>query len=83
MDQLKLAKTRWTTLKVQLRHFASSNLWHFVLLAMAAFLGKVSSDLLKMMGRGIFKPRRDIVDDTVVFMWNKILFGLAKESKAT
>jgi len=83
VDQRKLAKTRWTTLKVQLRHFASSNLWHFVLLAMAAFLGKVSSDLLKMMGIGMFKPRRDIVDDTVVVMWNKILFGLAKESKAT
>ena len=83
VNQQKLAKTRWTVLNVQLRHFVSLNMWHFVLLAVAVFLGRVTSDLFKHMWRGIFKPGRDIVDDAVVLMWDKILEGFAKESKAT
>lgn len=83
VDQLKLAKTRWTVLNAQLRHFSSLHLWHFVLLSIATFLGKMGGNIMKRMGRGVFQRERDTVDDNVVLMWNKILDGLAKESKAT
>jgi glycosyltransferase involved in cell wall biosynthesis len=81
VDQQKLAKTRRTVLNVQLRHFASSNLWLFMLLATATFVAKMSSDLSKMMGIGTFQSGCNIVDDTLAFKWNKILDGLATESK--
>jgi glycosyltransferase involved in cell wall biosynthesis len=82
-DQKKLAKTRWALLNVQWRHFASFNMWHFVLLSTAAFLGKMGGHIMKKMGRRIFQHGRDSVDDSAVLMWNEILDGLAKESKAT
>lgn len=78
----KLAKTRQTILKIQLRHFREVRQWHFVVLATLAFVAKLSSDLLKRLGRRTFQPGRDIVDDAVVFKWNKILDGLATEAKA-
>ena len=81
IDQQKLAKTRQTVLKVQLRHFASSNLWHFVLLAIAAYLLKMNSDLSKRLCGGYFECERISVDDAVVVKWNNILDGLATESK--
>lgn len=77
----KLARTRRTIFFAQLRYFASLNLWHFVLLATAAFVAKMSIDLSKRIGKDAFQPGREIVDDTVVFKWNKILNGLATESK--
>jgi len=83
VNQQKLAKTRWTVLSVQLRHFASLNLWHFVLLSTAAFLGKMSGNIMKIMVKGVFPHGRDTVDDTVVLMWNKILDSLARESTVT
>lgn len=77
----KLARTRLTVFIVQLRHFAKLNLWHFVLLATAAFVAKLSSDLLKRLGGGTFQPGHDIVDNATVSEWHKILDGLATESK--
>lgn len=77
----KLARTRLTVFIVQLRHFAELNLWHFVLLATAAFVAKLSSDLLKRLGGGTFQPGRDIVDSATVSEWHKILDSLATESK--
>lgn len=77
----KLARTRLTVFIVQLRHFAELNLWHFVLLATAAFVAKLSSDLLKRLGGGTFQPSRDIVDSATVSEWHKILDSLATESK--
>lgn len=77
----KLARTRRTVLVAQLRHFAGLNLWRFVLLATAAFVAKVSSDLSKRMGRNDFQPGRGIVDDSVIFEWHKILGDLAAEPK--
>lgn len=81
VDGGKLARTRRTVFLVQLRHFSSLNQWHFVLLAAATFFGRISSHLLKKIGRGVFHPRRDIVDNVVAFEWHKILNGLATESK--
>ena len=78
----KLAKTRQTVLKVQLRHFASLNQWHFVLLATAAYLVKMSGDLTKRLRGGYFESKRIGAGDALVFKWNKILDGLATESKA-
>ena len=78
----KLAKTRRTILKIQLIHFVEAHQWHFVLLATAAFVAKLSSDLFKRMGRRTLQPGRGITDDTVVIMWKNILDVLAMESKA-
>jgi len=72
----KLAKTRRTFFVVQLRHFASLNLWYFMLLATAAFVKKLSSDLSKKMRGSIFQPGRDIEDDAIVSEWHKIFDGL-------
>lgn len=83
VDQQKLAKTRHAVLKVQLRHFVSSNLWHFVLLATAIFLAKISSDTLTRFGWSIFQSKRSVLDDTVVFKWNDILDDLATELKVS
>lgn len=77
----KLARTRLTVFIVQLRHFAELNLWHFVLLATAAFVGKMSSDLSKRLGEGTFQPGRDIVDNTIVLEWHKILDDLVTGQK--
>jgi glycosyltransferase involved in cell wall biosynthesis len=76
----KLAKIRRTVLNVQLRHFSNLNLWHFVLLAITTFFGKISGDLSRRLRGDIFQFER-IADDDVVFKWNKILDGLATESK--
>lgn len=78
----KLARTRLTVFIVQLRHFAKLNLWHFVLLATAAFVGKMSSGLSKRLGEGALQPERGIIDDTIVLEWHKILDDLATEPKA-
>jgi glycosyltransferase involved in cell wall biosynthesis len=78
----KLAKTRRTVLSIQLRHFMEAHQWHFVLLATAAFVGKMSSDLSKRMRGSISQPRRDIVDNTIAFEWHKILDDLATKPKA-
>lgn len=78
----KLARTRLTVFIVQLRHFAKLNLWHFVLLATAAFAAKLGSDLSKMLGGGTFQPSRNIADDTIVLEWHKILDDLATRPKA-
>lgn len=76
----KLSRTRRTVFIAQLRRFAKLGLWHFALLATAAFVAKLGSDLLARLGRGAFQPGRDIVDDTVILKWHEILDGLATES---
>jgi len=78
----KLTLTRRAACAVQLRHFASLNLWHFALLAAATFIAKMWSDLSKRLGGCTFQPGRDIVGNTFVLEWNKTLEGLATESKA-
>ncbi len=82
IDWRKLAKTRQTVLNVQLRHFANTKQWHLALLALAAYLAKKSSDLFKRARGQYFESKRVSMDDAIVFEWNKILHGLATESKA-
>ena len=77
----KLAKTRRTILKMQLRHFMEKHQWRFALLAAAFFVAKLSSDLLKRILGFTFHSGRDIVDDSVLIKWNKILGGLMTVSK--
>jgi len=81
INQGKLAKTRQTVLSIQLRHFSSRNQWHFVLLAVMAFVAKSGSDLLRRMGRGASQPRCGMVDDAVALQWNEILQVLTAASK--
>ena len=83
VDWQKLARTRRTVLAAQLRHFASLNLWHFALLATAAFIGKMSSDLSKKMRGNCFQPGNGIVDDTITFEWHKIINSLTTKPKVS
>lgn len=81
VNQKKLAKTRWSVLNIQLRHFIGSNSWHFVLLASAAFLGKMSSDFVRKIPGADVQNRRNILDDGKIVAWNNILSGLSSEIK--
>ena len=81
VDWRKLAKTRRAVFVTQWRHFVGLGQWRFALLAAAAFVAKLSSDLLKRMREGTFQPGRNIVDNAIVSEWHKILDGLATESK--
>lgn len=77
----KLSRTRRTIFIAQLRRFAKLGLWRFALLATAAFVAKLSSDLLKRLGGGTFQPGRVIVNNAIVSGWHKILDGLATRTK--
>jgi glycosyltransferase involved in cell wall biosynthesis len=78
IDAKKLARIRWAVLSMQLRYFARANQWHFVLLAMAAFVARMGFDLSQRKLRGrMSRGGRAIVDDAVVSEWNRILAGLA------
>ncbi|MFI3157660.1 MAG: glycosyltransferase [Methylococcaceae bacterium] len=77
----KLAKTRLTVFIVQLRHFAGSGQWHFVLAATAAFVAKLSSDLLKRIGGGNFQPGCGLAEDAIILDWHKTLVAVATAAK--
>jgi hypothetical protein len=83
VDQRKLMKTRMAVLKFQLRHFVNVHLWHYAFPATAAFIVKVSSDVLKKLRGCTFQyPVYDIGDETIVCRWNRILDELRTESTA-
>ncbi len=82
IDAKKLARVRRTVLNIQLRYFAGVNQWHFVLLAIAAFVAKMGLDLSNRSRAGVSRRGRAIVDDVVVSEWNRILADLAAGSKA-
>ena len=50
VDWQKRAKTRRTLFVFQFRHFSRLNQWPLVLLTTVAFVGKISSDLIKKLG---------------------------------
>lgn len=77
----KIARTRRTVFVIQLRHFASMNQWHFVVLATAAFIAKMFSDWSKMIRGDSFQSRRGMVGDSAVLEWHKILDNLATAPK--
>lgn len=77
----KLAKTRRSVFLMQLRHFSHWNQWHFALLATAMLFGRLIGDALKKMGRSPEQCRPDIVGDGIALEWQKIMNGLATQSK--
>jgi glycosyltransferase involved in cell wall biosynthesis len=81
LDWQKLARTRRTVFLAQVRHFANLNLWHFLLLAAVAFVGKMSSDLSKKIRLSSSQPRHDIISDDIAIEWERIFESLAMESK--
>lgn len=81
-DPNKTARIRRTVLNVQLRYFASHNLWHFALLSVAVFAARVLGDLSRRLRGNIVAGGRVTLDDATVSEWNKILHGLAAEAKA-
>jgi glycosyltransferase involved in cell wall biosynthesis len=82
VDAKKLARIRRTMLTIQLRHFAGANQWHFVLLALAAFVARMGLDLSKRSRAGMSRSGRASVDDAAVSEWDRILAGLAAGSEA-
>lgn len=78
----KIARTRRTVFAAQLRYFASLNLWHFVVLATAAFIAKMVSDWSKRIRGSAFQRGCGMAGDAAVLEWHKILENLATEPKA-
>jgi glycosyltransferase involved in cell wall biosynthesis len=77
----KLAKTRKIFLSIQLRHFIESHQWHFALLSMLTFVGRVSVDLSKLIRRMFFQHQPKIVATPLYLQWHKVLSCLADEPK--
>jgi glycosyltransferase involved in cell wall biosynthesis len=82
IDWQKLARTRCTVIIVQWRHFASLNLWYFLVLANVAFIGKIINDFLRKISVSTFQSEHHIADDAVLFKWNKIFDDLITKPKA-
>lgn len=72
----KLTKTRQTILMIQLRNFIESYQWHFLLLSILTFMGRVSSDLLKLGRLMISKPSPEVVIAPVCSQWQLVLNAL-------
>jgi glycosyltransferase involved in cell wall biosynthesis len=51
----KLFKTRKAVLGIQSNYFVKEGQWHFVLLSMLVFVGRITADLCKMIGRVLFQ----------------------------
>lgn len=77
----KLAKTRLTILRIQLRHFKVVHQWHFVMLAMLTFVGRVISDLLKLVGRMFLPVRSRLPAAPISSQWKAVLSGLADSGR--
>lgn len=77
----KLAKTRRTILKIQLHYFMKAYQLHFVILAMLAFVGRVSGDLLELIKRSFFQARPQIVTAPISSQWYLVLSSLAEKPK--
>ena len=71
-DWQKLARTRRAVFMVQLRHFTSSSLLHFLLLATLAFVGKIGADYMRKISGRSFQSLPNIVNNTVLLNWHKL-----------
>ena len=78
----KLAKTRWTILRVQLKNFSNLHQWKYVLLSLLAYCLKRGSDILKKISGNHFKPGTHIVDASVSVMWERVLKSLISTERA-
>ncbi len=83
VDWQKLARTRRAVLVVQLRHFFKLNMRFFLLLAVSAFVVKMSSDFSKRLRGSTFQPGCSIAGNAVVLGWHKILTDLETKTKAS
>ncbi len=70
----KLARTRRTVLRVQLRYFFGAHLWHYALLALLAYAGKTGRDFFRRHDR-VPLP----LDEAVVSRWETILQHLSTQ----
>lgn len=72
----KLARTRRTVFIAQLRHFFNLKAWCFLLLAIAAFIGKIGSDFSKRLSGKAFQPwgnKVDEINEVMMLEWYRIL----------
>ena len=71
----KLTKARWTLFNVQLRYFLDSGQYHFALLALAAFAGRVASDLVKLLRLTLtgHQYSRATLDPAASSKWQEVL----------
>jgi glycosyltransferase involved in cell wall biosynthesis len=71
----KQTETRWTLFNIQVRHFLNARQFYFALLALAAFAGRITSDLLTMLRQtlvGQQYPRATIESDESA-KWQEVL----------
>lgn len=78
----KQTKTRWTLFNIQLRYFLNSGQYRFALFALAAFAGRIASDLLTMLrqalsGRSFSRAK---IDPTESLTWKNVLKATCGES---
>ena len=71
-DWQKLARTRRAVFLVQLRHFTSFSLLHFLLLAIMAFISKISADYMRKISGHSFQLQPNIVNNTALLNWHKL-----------
>lgn len=71
----KLTKARWTLFNVQLRYFLDSDQYHFAFLSLAAFAGRVASDLVKTLLRTLagHQYSRATLDPVASSNWQEVL----------
>lgn len=71
----KLTKARWTLFNVQRRHFLDSGQYHFALLALAAFAGRVASDMVKLLRQTLagHQYSRATLDPAASSKWHDVL----------
>jgi glycosyltransferase involved in cell wall biosynthesis len=78
----KQIKTRWTLFNIQVRYFLSSGQPLFALLALAAFAGRIASDLLTMLRQALSGQSfsRAKIDSTESPTWKNVLRATRGES---
>jgi len=74
----KLAKTRQTLLKVQIKHFLKKRLYFFILMSVLMFLGRTSIDLLKRISN-LSYPLVKSNDKKLVTRWREVLSEIQKD----
>lgn len=75
INSKKQAKTRWALLKIQWCHFYNSKQFHFIFFAWAVFVGRIASDLLKIIRQTLLGDRnlRVAVDSVCSTEWQDVL----------
>ena len=71
----KLTKARWTLFIIQLRYFLDSAQYHYALLALAAFAGRLASDLVQTLRLTLagHQYSRATLDSAASSKWQEVL----------